>query len=141
MEGGNIGLWDRDTRLARGWMGVEVGGILFSHLKLQGRGEEGGRGKKAAPEGKTGAGKIVINGTMWVSLEGGGGRKGGGGVRGGGALQCQPDQKEEGVGVGFGSGATWNPFKLKQALARKKSAGEYGERLSVCSSPRLQTKD
>lgn len=113
-------------------MGVEVGGIFFfSHLELKLKGRRGG--EKAAPEGKTGAGKIVINGTMWVSLEGG--------VEGWGALQCQPDQKEEGVGVGFGSAATWNLFKLKQALARKKSTCEYRERLSVCSSSPPQTKD
>lgn len=71
-------------------------------------------GKKAAPEGKTGAGKIVIYGTMWVSREGEGERVE---VGGRGALQCQPDQKEEGVGVDLGSGTTWNPLKLKQALA------------------------
>lgn len=115
MEGGNIGLWDRDTRLARGWMGVEVGGIFFfSHLELKLKGRRGG--KTAAPEGKTGAGKIVINGTMWVSLEGGGGA--GGGER---AASMSARSKGGGGGGGLWQRRHLESVQIKTGAGTKKS--------------------
>lgn len=74
--------------------------------------------------------KIVINGAMWASLGGGRRQEGAGlaaevevevgyGGRGGGRFNVsQIKRGGVGFGGGFGSGATWNLFKLKPALLR-----------------------